>query len=1067
MTQDVLLIANRGEVAVRINRAAQELGIETVSIYSADDSGALHERNTDRSVALPGKGPSAYLDATGIVQAAKCHGATLLHPGWGFLSEQPEFARLCAQSGITFVGPSVQTLEVFGDKVQTRTLAERLNVPMVTSTGPTTQEGAEALLAQAAPGHGIMLKAIAGGGGRGIRVVTRPEQLASAYRACAAEAANAFGDDRLFAELFIPNSRHVEVQIIGDGEGDIVVLGDRDCSIQRNWQKLVEIAPAPHLRDLVRKQLWEAARTLAREVGFVGVGTFEFLVDASAGADAWWFMEANPRLQVEHTVTEEVTGIDIVKAQLGIARGSTLESLSVSERPAVNGGIAIQARVNAETITSRGVIPSSGRLTALSLPNGPGVRVDTGVTAGDMQSPHFDSLLAKVIVHEPSDDLRSAALRARDAVASMHVDGVETNQSLLLAILDDERLSAGDLSTRFLERHIAEPAADEAAKHTRVDENGRVAVLAETAGVVMRIDVAVGDSVAVGDDLVHVEVMKMQHVATAPTGGRVVALPLSQGDACAPGTTLVVIEPDAEGSNGVPGARSLTANKTMSGLLEELARRRQLTHDDGRPDAVDATHARGRLTVREKVSALVAKGTFTEIGGLTIAGRLWLESEEELARKTPADGVITGTGIVAGGERDHDPARCAVIAYDPSVLAGTQGQLGMQKVERLTELASKSKLPVVLMADGGGGRPGDDAPGTSANPLRAFHQLGRLSRDVPIVGMVSGPCFAGNAALLGCSHVIIATQGANIGMGGPVVVEAARLGSYSVADIGPADQLHEAGAVDVLVEDDAQAVVEVRRTLGYFQGDAVEWDCADQSQLRAALPADRLRAYHARDVIDLLADTDSVQELKAAYGRSMVVAFARLEGMPVGIIANNPKFNAGAIDGPGADKAAWFAKLCETFRLPVVFLCDTPGFTVGPEAESTGQLRHLSSFLIAGSQLTVPYATIITRKAYGVGAVAMCGGSFRAPWVNVAWPTAEVGSMAPEAIVRLSSTRELDAIADDDERAAEFDKRVQAAKSKTAPVGAAARFRIDDVIDPIDTRAPIVSMIRQWRGSLR
>lgn len=1066
MTQDVLIIANRGEVAVRVHRAAQSLGFETISIYSADDAGAMHQRITDRSVRVPGTGASAYLDASTIVRAAKEQGATLLHPGWGFLSEQPVLARLCADAGITFVGPSIQALEILGDKVRTRALAERLKVRMVTSTGPVGCEGAEDLLAQASPGQGIMLKAVAGGGGRGIRVVTQREQLASAYRDCAAEAANAFGDGRLFAEMYIPNSRHVEVQVIGDADGNVAVIGDRDCSVQRNWQKLIEIAPAPNLKDRVRRQLWDAARILACEVGYVGVGTFEFLVDASNGSDDWWFMEANPRLQVEHTITEEVTGIDIVQAQLNIARGSSLDSLSISEGTTQARGVAIQSRVNAETMTSNGVVPSSGRVTALTLPDGPGVRVDTGLAVGDLQSPRFDSLLAKVIVHEPTDGLGEAVRQARDAVAGLRVVGVETNQSLLLSILDDERLSAGDLSTRLLERHISNPEAGRAAKNIRVDDDGRVTVLAETAGVVMHINVDIGDEVSRGDDLVHVEVMKMHHVATAPASGLVAALPVALGEACGVGTPLVVLEP---GSGGTPETSDSFQTVEHAGeiLVQELTRRRQLTHDASRPDAVTETHARGRLTTREKIARLVEDGTFTEIGGLAVAARLWKETSEQLAQKTPADGVITGIGVVSTVERREDPGRCAVIAYDPSVLAGTQGLTGTQKVERLVDLASKSQLPVALMADGGGGRPGDDAPGTSASPLRVFHMLGRLAGEVPIVGMVSGACFAGNAAILGCSHVIVATRGANIGMGGPVVVDAARLGNYTVADIGPAERLHEAGAVDILVDDDAQAVTEVRRTLGYLQGDVDEWDCVDQSRLRTVLPADRLRAYDVRDVINVMADTDSVQELKAAYGPTLLVAFARLEGIPVGLIANNPKFNAGAIDGLGAEKATWFLKLCDSFGLPVIFLCDTPGFAVGPDAEATGQLRHLSSFLVAGSQLTVPYVTVITRKAYGVGALAMYGGSLRAPWMNVAWPSAEVGSMPPEAIVRLSAGRELDSISEEHERLAEFGRRVQDAKEKTDPIGAAARFRIDDVIDPMDTRTKIVALIKHWRHSLR
>ncbi|WP_127818366.1 acetyl-CoA carboxylase family protein [Microbacterium sp. CPCC 204701] len=1062
MTRDVVLIANRGEVAVRINRAAEALGIEAVAVFSADDAGAMHRRVADRATPLEGIGATAYLDVEAIVRAASDNGANLLHPGWGFLSEQPELAQRCADAGITFVGPSVRTLELFGDKVQTREVAGSLGVPMVTSTGPTTLDGAERLLADAAPGHGIMLKAVAGGGGRGIRVVKQPDQLEAAFRDCAAEAVNAFGDGRLFAELFIPNSRHIEVQIVGDNTGDVAVLGDRDCSVQRNWQKLVEIAPAPGLPAEIRDQLHDAAAALARAVGFTGVGTFEFLVDADPGADAWYFMEANPRLQVEHTVTEEVTGIDIVQTQFGIARGKTLRDLGLVDFPRAPRGVAIQCRVNAETITSRGVLPSSGTISELTLPEGSEVRVDTGFETGDVLSSRYDSLLAKIIVHEPADDLPSAVARARDAVGSLKVVGVETSQDLLLAILDDPRLAAAALTTRFLEQHLTRSGAAEE-RAASVDADGHVAVLAETAGIVTHLDVAVGELVEAGDDLVRVEVMKMQHGSLAPVSGRVVEVRVAPGDECLPGAVLVVIDPVDTGEAPTSRRAAKPTGDGMAVELRALSDRRRLAQDSARPQAVERAHARGLLTVREKLTALVDEGSFIELGQLTIAARLWRDTEEDLARRTPADGVVTGTGVLGAAEHAQAPGRCAVIAYDPSVLAGTQGLLGMQKVERLLELAERSLLPIALIADGGGGRPGDEAPGTSANPLRAFHQLARISGRVPIAGMASGACFAGNAALLGCSDVIIATRGANIGMGGPVVVDAARLGSYTVAEIGPAPVLHDAGVVDILADDDADAVARLRRVVGYFQGDLANWECADQELLRSALPTDRLRAYDVRDVLELIADIGSVQELKGGYGPSMVTALARIEGMPVGVIANNPKSNAGAIDQPGADKAARFASLCETFGLPVLFLCDTPGFAVGPEAEAAGQLRELSSFLISGSKLSVPFATVITRKAYGVGAVAMCGGSFRAPWSTIAWPTAEIGSMAPEAIVRLSASKELDAIADETERAAEFDRRVQSAKAKTAPLGAAARFRVDDVIDPADTRALVAAVIRQGR----
>ena len=350
--------------------------------------------------------------------------------------------------------------------------------------------------------------------------------------------------------------------------------------------------------------------------------------------------------------------------------------------------------------------------------------------------------------------------------------------------------------------------------------------------------------------------------------------------------------------------------------------------------------------------------------------------------------------------------------------------------------------------------------GVAGLDCMAFALFGGLSGLVPLVGITTGRCFAGNAALLGCCDVIIATEGSNIGMGGPAMIEGGGLGVYRPEEVGPmADQVPN-GVVDIAVADEAEAVAAAKRYLSYFQGPIDQWECADQRRLRHALPENRLRVYDVRKVIDDLADTGSVLELRRAFGIGMVTSLARIEGRPVGILANNPAHLGGAIDSDGADKAARFLQLCDAFDVPVVFLCDTPGMMVGPEVEKTALVRHCSRMFVVGASLTVPFVTVVLRKMYGLGGQAMAGGSTRAPVFTVAWPTSEFGGMGLEGSVKLGFRNELAAIDDPAERKATFERMVASAYEHGKGVNMASHFEIDDVIDPSDTRRWIVRALR-------
>jgi acetyl/propionyl-CoA carboxylase alpha subunit len=1068
-----LLIANRGEVAIRIARAAAELGIRTAAVYSQDDARCLHVTRADEAHALRGAGPAAYLDGEQLVAAARALDCDALHPGYGFLSESAAFAARCAEAGLTFVGPRPETLALLGDKTLARELARQTGVPVLAGTsGAATLEQARDFFASLA-GAAMVIKAVHGGGGRGMRIVRTRAELDEAYARCRSEAGAAFGSDAVYCEQLIERARHVEVQILGDPRGEVSHLWERECSVQRRHQKLLEIAPSPWLSEALRAQIVDAALALARAARYQSLGTFEFLLQSGDGA--FVFIEANPRLQVEHTVTEAVTGVDLVQAQLRLAGGASLAELGLSPaqlpRPR---GHALQARVNMETIDRSGTVqPSAGTLTAFEVPTGPGVRVDTFGQAGYATSPSFDSLLAKVIAHSSAPEFAAAVARARRALGEFRIEGVATNRPFLCALLERPELCAGRVHTRFVEEHAAELAARAAElapaepPATAADREGAAGasgdsllVRAPMLGTILSVAVAADDAVTAGQALIVMEAMKMEHVIAAPASGVVREVSVAPGDTVHEGRLLVCLTPMEVDAGGPQHAAAIDLDHVRADLAEVHARH-AYGFDAQRPDAVAKRHALGRRTARENLAELVDPGSFVEYGPLVIAAQRRRRPLQELIERTPADGLIGGIGKVNGALLGEERAQAVVMSYDYTVLAGTQGIQNHRKKDRLFELAERLRLPVVLFGEGGGGRPGDsDGLGFTGLDCLAFALFGKLSGLVPLVGIASGRCFAGNAALLGCCDVVIATPDTNLGMGGPAMIEGGGLGVYRPEQIGPIEVQVPNGVVDVAVADEAAAVRTAKQYLSYFQGTLREHACADQRLLRAIVPENRKRIYDVRRAIETLADTGSVLELRRHFGLGMVTALARVEGRPLGIVANNPVHLAGAIDADGADKAARFMQLCDAFDLPILFLCDTPGIMVGPEAEKTALVRHVARMFVTGASLTVPFFTIVLRKGYGLGAQLMAGGSFKSPCFLVSWPSGEFGGMGLEGAVRLGFRKELEAIADPTERQSVFEKMVGAAYDHGKAVSVASGFEFDDVIDPCESRAWILSALR-------
>jgi acetyl/propionyl-CoA carboxylase alpha subunit/acetyl-CoA carboxylase carboxyltransferase component len=1090
-----LLIANRGEIAIRIAEAAAEMGMATVGVFSEDDANSLHVKRVDEAVALKGRGAAAYLDIAGVVAAARAAKCDAVHPGYGFLSENAGFAEACDAAGIVFVGPTSKQLRLFGDKTEARKQAGKSKVPVLPGTdGAVDVEGALAFFREQAK-SGVALKAIAGGGGRGLRLVHKEAEIADAFARASAEAEAAFGNGALYAERLVGKARHVEVQIVGDGKGGVVALGERECSLQRRSQKIVEWAPSPSLEPAQRKKIVNAAVAMAKAARYRSLGTFEFLVDEAE----FFFIEANPRLQVEHTVTEEVWGVDLVVAQLALAGGASLADTGVNG--AIARGSAVQLRINMETMTADGSArPGGGVLSAFEPPSGPGVRVDTYGYTGYRSNPNFDSLLAKVIVHAPT--FEAALARGERALAAFRLDGVPSNLGFLRTLIANKAVTAGKVHTRFIDEHAgklieaaaklprgahfqaasaASPARQAGARVDAVDPlavltfgksasieadevpsdapEGTVPVPAPMQGTIVSLSVKEGDAVASGQPLLIMDAMKMQHEIKSPARGYVRRIAVTAGETIYEGHPLLFVEEADVEVKGAAAEEKIDLDHIRPDLAEYFERR-AMTLDDKRPEAVARRRKTNQRTSRQNLDDLVDPGSFVEWGAFAIASQRTRRTIEDLIERTPADGLITGIGRVNGAVFGPEKSRVAVAHYDYTVLAGTQGKTNHHKKDRLFEIVEEQKIPLVFFTEGGGGRPGDvDVQSVAGLNTMAFHIFGRLSGAVPLVGINSGRCFAGNAAILGCCDVVIATKNSSIGMGGPAMIEGGNLGVFAPEEVGPMKVQVPNGTVDIAVEDEAEAVAVAKKYLSYFQGALSDWRAADQRLLRRAIPENRLRVYDVREVIDTLCDEGSVLELRRAFGPGMVTVLARIEGKPLGIVANNPMHLAGAIDSDGSDKAARFLQVCDAFDLPVLFLCDTPGMMVGPEVEKTALVRHCCRLFTTGANLGVPFGTIVLRKAYGLGAQAMAGGSFHAGTFAISWPSGEFGGMGLEGAVKLGYRKELEAVSDAGERRALFDKMVAAAYARGKALSTATYFEVDEVIDPADSRRWIVTAL--------
>ena len=953
----------------------------------------------------------------------------------------------------------------------------------------------------------IIIKAVAGGGGRGTRIVEDRDTLESAFIRCQSEAEASFGVGDLYVEEFLARARHVEVQIIGDKAGNVIHLGERECSAQRRNQKVVEIAPAPNFPIALRDKILKSAVTFAQQQSYKSLGTFEFLVDGNEPDSQFVFIEANARLQVEHTVTEEVTGVDLVSSQIQVALGRSLSEIGLDAADiSVARGYAIQARLNLETIKADGsVMPSSGKLTAYDVPNGPGVRTDGFGYVGYETSTAFDSLLSKVIVHSKSRNFKEAATKAVRALSEFRLEGVRSNLSFLKNILSHDTFIKGNIHTRWVDdnleslvgdwqgpdlfvdgltptahqqgfagakidstdplalfNQIPQGSSTRATSSTSIDiPDGLMPLTSPIQGTIVAIEVGSGESVRAGESVVIVEAMKMEHIISADFDGVIVEIIMQPGDVVKEGFPILFMQ-EGEVAAGEKATKETLDPDLIRQDLQENINRHAFIFDENREDAVAKRLARGGRMPRENISELMDEGSFKEYWPLIVARQHQRHDMDTLRKKTPADGVIAGTGTINSDLFGEEASSAMIIHYDYTVLAGTQGHRGHYKQDRMFDLALRFNLPLILFSEGGGGRPGEDMLGPWVSfDTTTFTQFSKLSGAVPMIGVNHGRCFAGNTVLLASCDVIIATKDSTIGMGGPAMIEGGGLGIYSPEEVGPMSFQVPNGVVDILVEDEAEAVVVAKKYLSYFQGSIESWESPDQRVLRHVVPENRLRLYDMRDVISTIADVDSVLEVREKFGIGIITSFIRIEGKPMGVIANNPHHLSGAIDSDGADKGARFLKLCDAFDIPILSLMDCPGLMVGPEVEATALVRHSARMFNTGANLTTPLFGVVVRKAYGLGIQAMCGGSSLVAFSTVAWPTAEFAAMNIEGAVKLGYRKELMKIEDPEEKLRVFNEKVETEYESAKAVNAAVGGGLDDVIDPADTRSWIAQGLKR------
>jgi len=1103
-----VLIANRGEIAIRVARAASALGVETVSVYAPIDALSLHTRVTTESRALGASSDPvrAYLDIEALIAIAKASHCDCVHPGYGFLSENTAFAKRCHDEGIVFIGPHPETLALFGDKTRARELALSLGIPIIPGSPHTVASAKDAIAVAEAVGFSVMLKAAAGGGGRGMRVVAAADEMMAAFARCESEAKAAFGDGSLFVEKLIERPRHIEVQILADGHGNIVHLHERDCSVQLRNQKVVEVAPAPGLDANLRRRILEDAIRLARAAGYVNAGTVEFLVSPERGEH--FFIECNPRIQVEHTVTEQITGIDLVESQSRIAAGESLKALGIRDQAAVEAprGFAVQARI---------VATGTGTLTAYKEPTGPGVRVDSCGYVGYAPPPQFDPMFAKLICQSSSTHSFASALdRTLRALEEFHIAGLPTNLRQLRAIVSHPDVRAGDARTTFFGEHpeIGSPTGASAsasgalglleqqaaalragkgslsgaypAAASLAVPSGEQGVECPMGGTVIDILVKAGAKVEAGATLMVISAMKMETAIAAPCAGVVTQIsPAEVGGAVSVGQIVATIAPaQRSGDSSAPRGHGTDSWAPMLAdvhTLQAMAHRRFAS--GSKDPGVVRQRNRGKLTCRERIDLLLDAGSFREVGSL--AGFADYDDEGRVTGFTPANhvggwGKIEGRTVVVcaddftsrGGHSDGAIGaksahldRLSIDLRCPSIrlLDGSSGggsvAAMVPKQQKAGESAAKESSGAIVA-----GRPRVSGEGGSFLPghLGSSMYVAQLSQ-VPVVNLLLGSVVGIGAAKAVLGHFSVMVRDiAQLFVAGPPVVSHAMGYDITKEELGGWQVHCRNGSVDNLAESEEEAASMAKRFLAYLPSSVYETppvlapdrnDPIDrrEEELFTIIPRRRTMTFDMRRAIRLMADRGSFFEIGPLWGTDQIVGFVRFNGYPMGVLASDCRhINGGALTADGCDKLKRHLDLCDLFHLPVLNLIDNPGFAVGLEHEITGTIRKGGEWMIAFAQVAVPIFTVIMRRSFGVA-----GNNFATPRsgasARVAWPAADVGGIPPEGGIEAAYKRQLAEAEDPAALRAEINARIESARG---PIGPLNRFQMEEMIDPRDTR---------------
>ena len=1114
-----VFISNRGEIAIRIAKSATALGMESAGVYPAIDALSLHTRSMTEShqIGTAEDSVDAYLNMEALVQIAKASGCDCLHPGYGFLSENARFAESCAAEGITFIGPPPAALSLFGDKVRARTLAQSLDIPVVPGSADPIGSAREAEKLANELGYPVMLKALAGGGGRGMRVVESAEQMAEAFERCRSEAQAAFGNGSVFLEKLVARPRHIEVQILADSHGNVVHLHERDCSVQLRHQKVVEVAPAPNLDADLREQMFKDAITLVKAASYVNAGTVEFLVSPETGE--YFFIECNPRIQVEHTVTEQVTGLDLVEAQFHIAAGATLASLGLGDQHAVGAprGFAVQARV---------VATSTGSLTAYKEPSGVGIRVDACGYLGYTPPPQFDPLLAKLIC--TSRTYAAAIERTLHALDEFHIGGLQTNVHQLRAILSHPAVRAGDARTSLLaeapeittasfsaaegsalallEQQAAQMSKTGGAVPVAVQSvttrmpalevaDGQEAVECPMESAVVEIRISEGDSVSLGDTLLVVSAMKMETMVTASCSGIITALqPLQVGDTVAAGQVVAVVSPSQNGTspNSTQQGKKTNREQPWASLLEEVNTLQYFAKQRLEPGSDDPgvvrQRSRGKLTCRERIELLLDEGSFREVG--SVAGFASYDEDGAIVGFTPANSV--------GGWGKIDRRSVIVCADDFTSRGGHADGAIAAKSGYLDRLATEMRTPSLRLLDGssGGGsvaamvpeqkKEGESNAKESSGAIKAgrprvsggggSYLPGHLGSTmyaeqlstVPVVNLLLGSvvCIGAAKAVLGHFAVMVRDI-AQLFVAGPPVVSHAVGYDVTKEELGGWHIHCTNGSVDNLAESEQEAMAMTRTFLSYLPSSVYEVppvlapdpnDPIDrrEEELATLIARKRTTTFDVRKAIRLMADTDSFFEIGPLWGTDQVTGFVRFNGHPLGVIASDSQHvNGGALTADGCDKLTRHLDLCDLFHIPILNLIDNPGFAVGVEHEIASTIRKGAEWMIAFAQVQVPIFTVLMRRSFGVAGNNYATPRSR-PSVRVTWPAADVGGIPPEGGIEAAYKRQLAEAEDPAALRAELNARIESARG---PIGPLNKFQIEEMIDPRDTRRYICEWV--------